>query len=77
MILSEYNGKNEIFKCAQYNNNPVSIAIEKTEGWINEWLDYYFKLRIDVLSSDTEKRNRFKKDFPQLYNTLQIIENML
>ena len=77
LILSEYNGKNEIFKCAQYNNNPVSIAIKKTEGWINEWLDYYFKLRIDVLSSDTEKRNRFKKDFPQLYNTLQIIENML
>lgn len=77
LVLSEYNGKNEIFKCARYNNKSVSKAIDKTEGWISEWIDYYFKLRIDSLTDETDRKKRFKNDFPQLYNTLQIIENML
>ena len=77
LILSEYNGKSELFTTAQFNGNSVNHALDKTEGWVFDWLNYYFKVKIDMLPSIEHKKSQFKNDFPQLFNTLQIIEKMI
>lgn len=77
LILSEFNGKTEVFKKAKFNKISVRVIVEKTDGWISKWLDHYFKKIIDPLNSLEEKREKFKSDFPQLHNTLQTIENMI
>ena len=76
-MLGSYNGKNELFGKIKLNGNDVLKNCDKTSGWITNWFDYYFQNRIDNLKSESEKREQFKIDFPQLYNTLQIIENMI
>lgn len=77
LMLGTYNGKSEVFGKIRLNGIEVSKNSEKTSGWITNWFDYYFYNRIDNLESESEKREQFKTDFPQLYNTLQIIENMI
>lgn len=77
LILSEYNGNNEIFKTAVFNGNPVGHPFDKTDGLVTAWFDYYFESQIEGLPSISVKKEKFKKDFPQLYRTLQIIEDMI
>ena len=50
---------------------------KKTSGWIGDFLEYYFKNNIDKLSTDEQKLERFKHDFEELTNILQIISNMV
>lgn len=77
LMLGVYNGKNEIFNDILLNNNPINHATDKTSGWVSEWLFYFFENKIDVLSTLNEKRDEFKKFFPQLFSTLQVIESMV
>lgn len=77
LILYEFDGKSEFQDKVKIKGIEVSKRGKKTGGWISEWLTYYFELRIDTLSSINEKKERLKKDFPQLFDTLQIIENMV
>ena len=77
LMLGVYNGKNEIFNDILLNNNPINHAMDKTSGWVSEWLFYFFENKIDVLSTLNEKRAEFKKFFPQLFSTLQVIESMV
>lgn len=48
---------------------------KKTSGWIFDFLDYYFK---NHLVDDNElMKDKFKNDFPELFNLLQMMENLL
>ena len=83
LMLGGYEGKTETFCkpkifCEQNNNpNPVQKEYDKTSGWIERWLNYFFANKIDGLETTDKKRKEFKKYFPRLYSTLQIIENMI
>ena len=55
-------------------NNEVG---KKTGGWIDEWLEFYFKNNIDNLDSLDKKRSKFKNDFYELYFILNKIENLI
>lgn len=54
-----------------------STVGSKTEGWIGEFLEYYFNNNIDILDTQIEKKKIFKKHFKELYEILQIISNMV
>ncbi|MDE6501737.1 MAG: retron Eco8 family effector endonuclease [Ruminococcus sp.] len=77
LMLGVYNGKSETFKKIKLNKKDISIEANKTSGWVREWISYFFENKIDVLSTPNEKRVEFKKFFPQLFSTLQIIESMV
>lgn len=78
LLLGAYDGRNEIF-IKPKGNGTIKINKEgdKTSGWIRNWLNYFFTTKIDHLNNDIEKREVFKRYFPQLYRTLQSIENMV
>lgn len=78
LILSEYCGKTEIFKNAIFKGKKVEKIIQrKTSGWVMEWIDYYFENYLEKLPTNLQKKAQFKKDFPSLFNTLQMLENMV
>ena len=56
--------------------NPLNL--KKADGWIAEWLDYYFTtyLKIDQMTQWDVKKE-FSRHFPGLSNTLQELENMV
>ena len=49
----------------------------KAEGWITDFIDYYFENYIDTIENHEEKREKFKKDFPELDNIIQIIKDVI
>lgn len=92
LMLGAFNGKNEIItkvkipELKQGNNGAitpenkmrsVSREVDKTNGWVKEWISYVFETKIDILQDRVEKKAQFKKLFPNLFCTLQIIENMV
>lgn len=62
--------KNEILKLKGKTDN-------KTDGWIINFIDYYFKNYINKIKNEDDKKELFKNDFPELYNILQIIKYMI
>lgn len=44
---------------------------DKTGGWVNDFLDYYFNKYIKVINEEEKKLKKFKNDFPELENILQ------
>ncbi|SHM39506.1 retron Eco8 family effector endonuclease [Ruminococcus flavefaciens] len=81
LILAEMNGKTETQEGTknskvQYQGNDLQkdLLDKKTSGWVGEWLEYYYK---NYLYGKIDQRVIFEKDFPSLYKTLQIIENMV
>lgn len=77
LMLGAYNGKSETFKKIKLNNQSISSEADKTSGWVRDWISYFFKNKIDMLLTKNEKRVEFKKFFPQLSTTLQVIESMV
>lgn len=92
LMLGAFNGKNEIINKVKIpvlkkgkdgaiiideKMQSVSSEVDKTDGWVKEWISYIFKTKIDLLYDKSEKQACFKKLFPKLCHTLQIIENML
>ncbi len=78
LMMRVYEGKNEVFKKPKINNKrDINPETNKTSGWVERWITYIFANKIDTLASVDEKRIEFKKYFPNLYRTLQIIENMV
>lgn len=53
------------------------IVGKKTEGWVIDFINYYFNEYIDKLPTEYEKKNKFKEDFKELNIILQIITNMV
>lgn len=49
----------------------------KTDGWIREFLEYYFRNHIDVLDDVEARREKFKEDFEEISFILLKCENML
>lgn len=47
---------------------------KKTDGWINKWLNFFFKHNIDRISDEEEKRQKFESKFPELSITIKRIE---
>jgi len=47
----------------------------KTSGWVIEFIDYY--LNNVLVEDDDANKEKFKMDFPELYNLLQIIDNLI
>lgn len=78
LTLGAFSGKNECFKspCIA-NKTAVNPVADKTSGWIESWLDYFFVHKIDCLNTIAEKKDTLKYFFPQLFETLQTIENMV
>lgn len=61
-------------------NNVAKVKIKKTDGWIREFLNYYFKEILKVEQSNytsKEIRNNLKMHFPELYDIISIVENMM
>lgn len=87
LVLLEMNGRTE--KQEKPNKTPLPNSLSKikklqsgimggkTSGWVDDWLNYYFENYINTLEDEKQKRNQFKTDFPFLYDTLQILENMV
>lgn len=81
LILAEMNGKTEIQEGTkknrvQYRGNDIvkDLLDKKTSGWVSAWLEFYYE---NYLVGEDDKRRVFEKDFPSLYKSLQIIENMV
>lgn len=49
----------------------------KTDGWVINFINYYFDKYIDKLPNQFEKENKFKEDFKELSQILQKITNMV
>lgn len=81
LVLCEYIGKTETQEQkggVRFNGNKLkTITSKKTSGWIDRWINYYFENHLNNLTTNTDKRIQFKKDFPHLYGTLQELENMV
>lgn len=81
LVLCEYIGKTETQEQkggVRFNGNKLkTITSKKTSGWIDRWINYYFENHLINLTTNTDKRIQFKKDFPHLYGTLQELENMV
>lgn len=81
LVLCEYIGKTEIQEQkggVRFNGDKLkTITSKKTSGWVDSWIDYYFENYLGNLTTITDKRIQFKKDFPHLYSTLQELENMI
>ncbi len=81
LLLYSCNGKLEMMdrQPAEPNNDiKQSVLGEKADGWIAEWLEYYFTtyLKIDQMTQWDVKKE-FSRHFPGLSNTLQELENMV
>lgn len=57
--------------------NSIGRIGKKASGWINDWIEYYFKENIDGLNDLEAKREKFGKDFPELFFVLKLMENLL
>ena len=68
------NIKNEIQEAKQEVSKKVG---NKADGWIISFIDYFFITYIDILNSRNEKVGKFMSTFPELYQILNKIENML
>lgn len=77
LLMLEFNGKTETQSSAKLNGKNVNPVIEKVSGWIEAWLDYYYSTYLAPLPTLSQKREQFKKDFPSLFRTLQILESMV
>lgn len=77
LLMLEFNGKTETQSSAKLNGKNVNPVIEKVSGWIEAWLDYYYSTYLAPLPALSLKREQFKKDFPSLFRTLQILESMV
>lgn len=49
----------------------------KADGWITQFIDYYFENYIDIIDDYDKKREQFKSDFLELDSIIQIIKNMI
>lgn len=47
----------------------------KTSGWVIEFIDYYFDNFL--IEDDHKNKEKFEKDFPELFSVLQMINNLL
>ena len=74
-VICECNGKTELQDFG--GNTHKHIVGEKTGGWVNKWIEFYFEKYISPLDSVELKLAQIKSDFPSLTNTLQIIANMV
>lgn len=79
LILAEMNGKTELQegsnkKRVKMNGTEIETLFGKTSGWVNDWMEYYYK---NYIAKHDNPKLIFKNDFPSLYRTLQIIENMV
>lgn len=74
-VICECNGKTETQDSA--GNTNKHIVGEKTGGWVNKWMEFYFNNFIFPLENTELMLAQFKSDFPSLSNTLQIIKNMV
>ncbi len=81
LVVCEFLGKTETQEqksAVKFNNKSLStFTSKKTSGWVPLWIEYYFENHINNLSTESEKRAQFKKDFPSLFCTLQELENMV
>lgn len=48
----------------------------KTDGWIIEFIDYYFSNYIDIINDEKTRLEKFKSDFEEVYKILRVIEIM-
>lgn len=78
LMIGTYDGRNAEFDKIKLNGvKTLEKEEKKTSGWINRWLNYFFDKYIDIIADPEEKRIELKKYFPELFNTLQTIENMI
>ena len=48
---------------------------DKTDGWVFRFFDWYFNKYMD--KSNKENRELFANDFPEIYEGIQYVGNML
>ncbi|WP_341347852.1 retron Eco8 family effector endonuclease [Paenibacillus sp. FSL H3-0469] len=58
-------------------NTIAENKTKKTDGWVSEFLEYYFNnyIYINDMSED-EKINKFKSHFPELYDIIKFVQKM-
>lgn len=81
LILAELDGRTETQEGTKNNQVIMNgkeiekcLTNKKTSGWISDWLEFYYN---NYLVKENDKLSIFKRDFPSLFNTLQLIENMI
>ena len=80
LIRCEFEGRIDAYvdnDSLTFNGKGIQRIVDKTSGWINDWLNYYFTNNIDTVEDDNIKISIFKRDFPSLFNTLQSFEKMI
>lgn len=80
LIRCEFEGRIDAYvdnNSLIFNGKEIQSITDKTSGWINNWLNYYFSHNIDTVDDDNVKISIFKRDFPSLFNTLQLFEKMI
>lgn len=71
------NGRSELQEKKEKESICPSLVGEKTSGWVDDWINYYFDNELSALSNEHDKRKRFAYDFPLLNDTLQNICNVI
>ncbi|MNW63992.1 hypothetical protein D3C74_422320 [compost metagenome] len=58
-------------------NTIAENKTKKTDGWVSEFLEYYFNNHVynNDMSKD-EKINKFKSHFPELYDIIKFVQKM-
>lgn len=74
-VICECNGRTELQNTGE--TKYKSILGKKTDGWVTKWIEYYFENYIEPIAEYNKKLIQFKKDFPSLNNTLQIVIDMI
>ena len=80
LIRCEFEGRIDAYvdnNSLIFNGKEIQSIADKTSGWINDWLNYYFTHNIDTVEDENVKISIFKRDFPSLFNTLQSFEKMI
>lgn len=80
LIRCEFEGRIDAYvdnSSLIFNGKEIQSITDKTSGWINNWLNYYFTHNIDTVEDENVKISIFKRDFPSLFNTLQSFEKMI
>lgn len=79
LTLGAFDGRTEIFSAPKSGTNPIPKISKtiKTSGWIEEWIEYFFSNKISAADTKEKQKEVFQTYFPQLFATLQILENMV
>ncbi|HDR7782639.1 TPA: retron Eco8 family effector endonuclease [Bacillus wiedmannii] len=73
---SESNAFPEAIKKHYLTIGNLKKNYSKTSGWVSGWLDFVFENNIDIETDHMDRVKAFKRNFPELYDIIYMIQKL-